>query len=138
MTTHQPLVGAVVVTHGQVGQELLAAAEMIVGEIAHIVAISMGWHQDVDESKKDIEQAIQSVSQGKGVIVLTDMFGGTPSSLALSFLKKGEIEIVTGVNLPMVVKLANQTGRENVSELAVGVKEHGQKQIAIAAELLGE
>ncbi len=132
------LVGALLVTHGQVGQELLAAAEMIVGEISHIASISIGWHVDVNESKKDIEAAIQNVNQGKGVIILTDTFGGTPSNIALSLLKKGEIEIVTGVNLPMVIKLANQTGEENVCQLASLVKEQGQKQISIASELLGE
>jgi len=132
------LVGALLVTHGQVGQELLAAAEMIVGEISHIASISIGWHVDVNESKKDIEAAIQNVNQGKGVIVLTDTFGGTPSNIALSLLKKGEIEIVTGVNLPMVIKLANQTGDENLCQLASAVKEQGQKQISIASELLGE
>ncbi|RPJ54692.1 MAG: hypothetical protein EHM23_28395, partial [Acidobacteria bacterium] len=114
------------------------AAELIVGEITHIVPVSIGWHVDVNESKKEIEQAIKTVSQGKGIIILTDMFGGTPSNLALSLLRKGELEIVTGVNLPMVIKLAQQTGKETVSELATMVKEQGQKQISIASELLGE
>ncbi len=138
MTTDQPLVGVLVVTHGQLANELVAAAEQIVGEITHIVPVSIGWHVDVNESKKEIEQAIQTVSQGKGVIILTDMFGGTPSNIALSLLRKGELEIVTGVNLPMVIKLAQQTGRETVSELATMVKEQGQKQISIASEFLGE
>jgi len=138
MTTDQPLVGVLVVTHGHLANELVAAAELIVGEITHIVPVSIGWHVDVTESKKDIEQAIQTVGQGKGVIILTDMFGGTPSNIALSLLRKGEIEIVTGVNLPMVIKLAQQTGRETVSGLAIMVKEQGQKQISIASELLGE
>jgi PTS system mannose-specific IIA component len=138
MTTDQPMVGALVVTHGQLANELVAAAELIVGEITHIVPVSIGWHVDVNESKKDIEQAIHTVSQGKGVIILTDMFGGTPSNIALSFLRKGELEIVTGVNLPMVLKLAQQTGLETVTELAGMVKEQGQKQISIASEFLGE
>jgi PTS system mannose-specific IIA component len=132
------LVGALLVTHGQVGQELLAAAEMIVGEFSHIASISIGWQVDVNESKKDIETAIRNINQGKGVIILTDSFGGTPSNIALSLLKKGEIEIVTGVNLPMVIKLANQTGEEDVCQLASAIKEQGQKQISIASELLGE
>jgi PTS system mannose-specific IIA component len=138
MTTEQPLVGVLVVTHGQLANEFVAAAELIVGEITHIIPVSIGWHVDVNESKKEIEQAIQTVSQGKGVIILTDMFGGTPSNIALSLLRKGELEIVTGVNLPMVIKLAQQTGRETVSELATMVKEQGQKQISIASEFLGE
>ncbi len=138
MTTDQPLVGVLVVTHGQLANELVAAAELVVGEITHIVPVSIGWHVDVNESKKEIEQAIQTVSQGKGVMILTDMFGGTPSNIALSFLRKGELEIVTGVNLPMVIKLAQQTGRETVTELAAMVKDQGQKQISIASEFLGE
>lgn len=133
-----PLVGALVVTHGQVGQELVAAAEMIVGEISHIAAIAIGWHEDVNESKQEIEKGIQSVDQGRGVIVLTDMFGGTPSNLSLSLMKKDEVEVVTGVNLPMIIKLANQTGKESLFELARMVKEQGQKNISIASELLGE
>jgi len=138
MTTDQRLVGVLVVTHGQLANELVAAAELIVGEITHIVPVSIGWHVDVNESKKEIEQAIQTVSQGKGVIILTDMFGGTPSNIALSLLRKGEIEIVTGANLPMVIKLTQQTGKETVTELAVLVKEQGQKQISIASEFVGE
>ncbi|RPI25602.1 MAG: PTS sugar transporter subunit IIA [Acidobacteria bacterium] len=138
MTTDQGLVGVLVVTHGHLANELVAAAEMIVGEITHIVPVSIGWHVDVNESKKEIEQAIHTVDKGKGVILLTDMFGGTPSNIALLFMKKGELEIVTGANLPMIIKLAQQTGQETVSELAFAVKEQGQKQISIPSEFLGE
>lgn len=132
------LVGALVVTHGQLGRELVAVAQTIVGEISHVVALSIGWNDDVAESKKRIEEAVQTVNQGKGVIILTDMFGGTPSNLSLSLLKRNELEIITGVNLPMIIKLANQSGKESLSELVIKVKEKGQKQISIASELLGE
>lgn len=137
MTT-SPLVGGLVVTHGQLGHELVAAAEMIVGEISHIAAYSIGWHDDLNESKREIEQRLQSINQGKGVIILTDMFGGTPSNLSLSLLKKGEVEVITGVNLPMIVKLASQSGSESLSELVRAIKQQGQKNISIASELLGE
>ena len=130
--------GALVVTHGQLGRELVAVAQTIVGEISHVVALSIGWNDDVAESKKRIEEAVQTVNQGKGVILLTDMFGGTPSNLSLSLLKRNELEIITGVNLPMIIKLANQSGKESLSELVIKVKEKGQKQISIASELLGE
>lgn len=130
--------GALVVTHGQLGRELVAVAQTIVGEISHVVALSIGWNDDVAESKKRIEEAVQTVNQGKGVIILTDMFGGTPSNLSLSLLKRNELEIITGVNLPMIIKLANQSGKESLSELVIKVKEKGQKQISIASELLGE
>jgi len=131
-------VGALVVTHGQLGQELVSAAQAIVGEISHMAAVSIGWNDDVNESKKKIEQGVSEVDQGKGVIILTDMFGGTPSNLSLPLLKKNELEIVTGVNLPMVIKLANQSGADSLSELVSKVKKQGQSHISIASELLGE
>ena len=136
--TQDSLVGALVVTHGQLGQELVAAAQAIVGEISYIVAVSIGWNDDVNESKKKIEQAVQEVDQGKGVIILTDMFGGTPSNLSFPLLKTNELEIVTGVNLPMVIKLANQSGSDSLLELVTKVKKQGQSHISIASELLGE
>ena len=107
--TQDALVGGLVVTHGQLGQELVAAAETIVGETLSIVAVSIGWNDDVAESQRKIEVAVQKVDTGKGVIILTDMFGGTPSNLALPLLKKGELEIVTGVNLPMISILSGLT-----------------------------
>ncbi len=136
--TEDSLVGALVVTHGQLGQELVSAAQAIVGEISYIAAVSIGWNDDVNESKKKIEQAVSEVDQGKGVIILTDMFGGTPSNLSFPLLKKNELEIVTGVNLPMVIKLANQSGADSLSELVTQVKKQGQSHISIASELLGE
>ena len=136
--TENSLVGALVVTHGQLGQELVSAAQAIVGEISYIAAVSIGWNDDVDESKKKIEQAVAEVDQGKGVIILTDMFGGTPSNLSLPLLKRNEVDIVTGVNLPMVIKVANQPGTDSLSELVTKVKKQGQSHISIASELLGE
>ncbi len=136
--TEDSRVGALVVTHGQLGQELVSAAQAIVGEISYIAAVSIGWNDDVDESKKKIEQAVAEVDQGKGVIILTDMFGGTPSNLSLPLLKRNELEIVTGVNLPMVIRVANQSGTDSLSELVTQVKKQGQSHISIASELLGE
>jgi PTS system mannose-specific IIA component len=102
-------VAGVIVTHGQLATELLAAAEMIIGPIAHIAAISIGWHDDVDVARDEIDGAITRVSEGGGVLILTDMFGGTPTNIASMFFVEGEVEVVTGVNLPMVIKLASQT-----------------------------
>ena len=135
MSQH-PLIGGLIVTHGQLGHELVAAAEMIVGEISHIASVSIGWHDDVNQSRKDIEEAVRTVDMGKGVIILTDMFGGTPSNVTLSLLKKGEVEIVTGVNLPMIVRLATQTEQDSLSELATKVKDQGQSHISMASEFL--
>ena len=136
--TDNPLVGVLLVTHGQLGKELVAATQTIVGEMSHITAVSIGWNDNVDESKARIEDAVLKLNQGKGVIILTDMFGGTPSNLSLSLLKKSELEIITGVNLPMVIKLANQSGNEPLDDLVVKVRDQGQKHISIASELLGK
>ena len=130
------LIGGLIVTHGQLGHELVAAAEMIVGEISHIASVSIGWHDDVNQSKKDIEEAVCTVDMGKGVIIFTDMFGGTPSNVTLSLLKKDEVEIVTGVNLPMIVRLATQTEQDLLSELATKVKDQGKSHISMASEFL--
>ena len=95
------MIGALVVAHGHLGRELVAAAEMIVGEIFHIQSVSVGWHDDVNEAHNDIEKRIAEVEDGSGVIILTDMFGGTPSNIAFSFHEPGKVDVVTGVNLPM-------------------------------------
>jgi len=136
--SNETLVGVLVVTHGRLGKELVKAAQMIVEEQPHIESFSLGWHNDVEKSKAKIAEAVESVDKGKGVIILTDMFGGTPSNLSLPLLEKGKMEIITGVNLPMVIKLANQSGKESFEDLAKKVKEQGQSQIAIASQLLGE
>lgn len=129
-------VGGVIVSHGQVANELLAAAETVVGELDHIVAVSIGWHDDVELAKSEIERAIDKVSQGKGVMVLTDMFGGTPTNISAMFLKEGEVEIVTGVNLPMVIKLASQVKEATLEELARQVEEQGKQSIYRTGALL--
>jgi PTS system mannose-specific IIA component len=129
-------VAGVIVTHGQLATELLAAAEMIIGPIAHIAAISIGWHDDVDAARAEIEGAIARVSEGGGVIILTDMFGGTPTNIASMFFVEGEIEVVTGVNLPMVIKLASQTDAESLAVVAGRVRDQGQQAIYLAGELL--
>jgi len=104
-------VAGVIVTHGHLAGELLAAAEMIVGPISHIAAVSIGWHDDVDAARDEVQRAIARVSQGAGVLLLTDMFGGTPTNIASMFLEEGVVEVVTGVNLPMVIRLATQLAR---------------------------
>lgn len=123
-------------THGQLGDELLACAQKIVGDVGHFKAVSIGWHDDVEASKAKLEEVISTVDSGKGVIILTDMFGGTPSNISLSVLRGG-LEVVTGVNLPMVIKLLNQKPDDTLEGLALKLKEQGQRQISVASELLG-
>ncbi len=129
-------VAGVIVTHGHLANELLAAAEMIVGQVKHITAVSIGWHDDVDVARGEIERAIARVSEGRGVLLLTDMFGGTPTNIASMFLAEGEVEVVTGVNLPMVIKLASQTGWESLMDVAKRVRDQGQEGIYLAGDLL--
>jgi PTS system mannose-specific IIA component len=129
-------VGGVIVSHGQVATELVAAAETVVGDLSHVVAVSIGWHDDVEAARDEIDRAITNVSQGKGVIVLTDMFGGTPTNISAMFLKEGEVEIVTGVNLPMVIKLASNTKDIPLSDLAREIEEQGKQAIYRTSALL--
>jgi Phosphotransferase system, mannose/fructose-specific component IIA len=129
-------VGGVIVSHGQIATELLAAAETVVGELSHITAVSIGWHDDVEASKAEIDRAVKKVSQGNGVLILTDMFGGTPTNISAIFIKEKELEIVTGVNLPMVIKLASQNREMSLSDLAREVEEQGKQAIYRTAALL--
>lgn len=130
------LVGGVIVTHGNLANELVSAAETIVGDIRHITAISIGWHDDLDIAREEISRAIERVNQGAGVLVLTDMFGGTPTNIACTFLGGAPIEVITGVNLPMVIRLAEQQPDENLQLIARQVRDQGQKSIYLASEVL--
>jgi mannose PTS system EIIA component len=130
------MIGGVIVTHGQLANELVSAAEMIVGEIHHITAVSIGWHDDVDVAREEIERAIKQVDTGSGVLLLTDMFGGTPTNIAATFLGQAQVEIVTGANLPMVIKLATQDKDEPLSDLARRVRDQGQQNIYLASDIL--
>jgi mannose PTS system EIIA component len=129
-------VAGVIVTHGQLASELLAAAEMIVGPISHIAAVSIGWHDDVDAARDEVQRAMSRVAQGAGVLLLTDMFGGTPTNIASMFLEESVIEVVTGVNLPMVIKLATSPAEEPLSEVARKICDQGRQGIYLAGALL--
>jgi PTS system mannose-specific IIA component len=132
------MIGIVVVTHGQLANELVSAAEMIVREIPLITAVSIGWHEDPADAQREIEEAIARVESGDGTIVLTDMFGGTPTNLSLSFLEKGKVEVLTGVNLPMLIKLIGIRG-EPGSDLGSVARQgcaQGKESIYLASDLL--
>ena len=128
--------GAVVITHGQLATELLNAAEMIVGEVPQFAAVSIGWHDDVDVAREAIGRAIERVRGAGGVLLLTDMFGGTASTLALSYLQAGRVEVVTGVNLPMLIKLAGLRTSPDMLEVARAMREHGRHAIWVASDLV--
>ena len=129
-------IGVVVVTHGQLATELLNAAEMIVGDLPGYYAVSIGWHDDVTVAHAAIAAAIAKVDAGVGVLVLTDMFGGTPSNLAMAFLDAGRVEVVTGVNLAMMIKLARGADDTDVLTRARTLCDHGKSAIRVASDLL--
>jgi len=135
MSTKNPT-GVVVITHGQLATELLNAAEMIVGDLPRFQAVSIGWHDDVTVAHAAIAAAITKVDAGGGVLLLTDMFGGTPSNLAMAFLDAGRVEVVTGVNLAMLIKLAKGAHEPDVLAQARTLCEHGKGAIRVASDLL--
>jgi len=130
------MIGVIVVTHGQLATELLNAAETIVGDLPRFSAVSIGWHDDTEDARGEIEQAIARVEQGAGVLILTDMFGGTASNLAMTFLTQGRVEVLTGVNLPMLIKLANLPEQSDLLAVAREMREHGRHAIWVASDLL--
>jgi PTS system mannose-specific IIA component len=136
VTARPSAVGVVVVTHGKLATELLNAAEMIVGTLPRFAAVSIGWHDDVSVARVEIERAIAKVNAGAGVLLLTDMFGGTPSNLGLSLLEVGRVEVVTGVNLPMLIKLAKAPEAADLLALARELRQHGRAAIRVASDLL--
>jgi PTS system mannose-specific IIA component len=130
------MIGGVIVSHGKLGEELLNALTIILGEAPNIEAISIGWYDDVEESKKKINQSLKRVDQKNGVVVFTDMFGGTPSNVSFSFLRNGQVEIITGVNLPMLIKFVSLQRSNNLKEVAKRAMEQGRKNIHLASALL--
>jgi PTS system mannose-specific IIA component len=142
MSEHAMKLGVVVVTHGQLATELVNSAEMIVGDLPHFAAVSIGWHDDVDRAREDIGLAIARVKaiagagdDATGVLVLTDMFGGTPANLAVTHVTP-QVEVITGVNLPMLIKLARPQKSASLADLAKEMREHGRNAIWVASELL--
>src|SRR3954469_5610721 len=115
ISSETPKVAGVIVSHGHLAGELLAAAEMIVGPISHIAAVSIGWHDDVDAARDEVQRAMTRVSKGAGMLLLTAMFGGRPTNIASMFLEEGAVEVLTGVTLPMVIKLATATAEETLT-----------------------
>jgi PTS system mannose-specific IIA component len=130
------MIGAVVITHGALATELLRAAEIIVGKIEGIVTVDIAPNQGVEEIHDAVEGAVRTVDSGDGVLVLTDMFGGTPSNIGLSFLGTHGVEVVTGVNLPMMVKFPIARASMPLPELARHLQECGQRNITIPGDML--
>ncbi|ANM28818.1 hypothetical protein ABI59_03150 [Acidobacteria bacterium Mor1] len=130
------MLGLIVVTHGGVAEELVKAAKKILGEVESLEAVSIDWDDDVSDATTRVEKAIKQVDQGEGVLVLTDMFGGTPTNLSLALLEPGRVDIVTGVNLPMLIKFTNHRDQYALTDAAGHIAEQGRQAIHVASELL--
>ena len=132
------MIGLVIVTHGGLAQEFLAALEHVHGPQEQVIAISIGPNDDMETRRSEIVDAVNQVDTGKGAILLTDMFGGTPSNISLSFIEEHAVEVVTGLNLPMLIKLATLTDEKTLEDLAPFIKSYGQRNISVASEILPE
>src|SRR5262245_26094151 len=130
------MIGVVVVTHGQLATELVNAAEMMVGDLPQFTGVSIGWHDDANDARGDIEQAIERVRGTEGVLLLTDMFGGTPSNLGMTFLEKDKVEVITGVNLPILIKLAGLRQSQDLLAVARQMRDDGRNAIWVASDLM--
>ncbi len=131
------MIGIVVVTHSGLGEALIEAAESIVeGPLEAATAVSVDLKQSAEEMRKKISSGIKAVDKGKGVLILTDMFGGTPSNLSLSFLEEGRIEVLTGVNLPLVIRAAKMRKDKDLNELAESLQAYGKRSISLASGVL--
>jgi len=130
------MIGLVLVTHGRLADEFVAALEHVVGPQAHVATVCIGPYDDMEQRRQDIVDRIGEVDQGQGVIVLTDMFGGTPSNLAISAMKPGEIEVIAGINLPMLIKLASVRTASKLADAVEQAQEAGRKYINVASRLL--
>lgn len=132
------MIGIVVVSHGRLAEEFIAALEHIVGPQQNLCAVCIGADDDMDRRRRDILDSVAKVDTGNGVAVLTDMFGGTPSNLALSVLDQANVEVVAGVNLPMLIRLASIRGNCTLTEAVASAQEAGRKYINVASNLLAE
>ena len=132
------MIGLVLVTHGRLASEFITAMEHVVGPQDRIEAICIGPEDDMEARRNDISEAIARVNVGRGVIILTDLFGGTPSNLAISLMRSEEIEVIAGVNLPMLIRLEGARKAMEVKAAVAAAREAGRKYISVASEILGE
>jgi mannose PTS system EIIA component len=132
------MIGLVLVTHGHLAREFVVAMEHVIGEQDQIATICIGPEDDMEGRRADIDKAIREVDAGDGVVLLTDLFGGTPSNLAISLMETGRIEVIAGINLPMLIRLGGARKSMKVTEAVAAAREAGKKYITVASEVLGE
>ena len=131
------MIGLVLVTHGNLALEFISAMQHVVGKQEQVEAVCIGPDDDMEVRRDEILKKVESVNKGDGTIVLTDMFGGTPSNLALSIMEKAKVEIIAGINLPMLIKLCSLRKDKSLKESVTGAQEAGKKYITVASQLLG-
>jgi PTS system mannose-specific IIA component len=132
------MIGMVLVTHGRLAAEFIAALEHVVGPQQHVAAVCIGADDDMEQRRRDILDSVATVEEGDGVVLLTDMFGGTPSNLAISVLDRANVEVIAGVNLPMLIKLASVRGTSKLPAAVMQAQEAGRKYINVASQLLAD
>jgi PTS system mannose-specific IIA component len=132
------MIGLVLVTHGRLADEFVTAMEHVVGKQEQIATVAIGPEDDMEARRNDIDSAIKAVDAGRGVIVLTDLFGGTPSNLAISLMERGRVEVIAGINLPMLIRLESARKAMKVVDAVAAAREAGRKYISVASEVLGE
>lgn len=132
------MIGLVLVTHGNLAKEFVAAMQHVVGPQEQVESVCIGAEDDMENRRQEILQKVSAVDDGSGVVVLTDMFGGTPSNLAISIMDKANVEILAGINLPMLIKIASLRKEKNLKETVTGAQEAGKKYINVASQLLGQ
>ena len=138
MDIPQQMIGLVLVTHGRLADEFVTAMEHVVGPQEQVATIAIGAEDDMEARRGDIADAIAAVDAGAGVIVLTDLFGGTPSNLAISLMERGRVEVIAGMNLPMLIRLGSARRKMKVADAVAAAREAGRKYISVASEVLGE
>ena len=132
------MIGLVLVTHGRLADEFVTAMEHVVGKQEAVATVNIGPDDDMEGRRNDIAAAIERVDAGRGVILLTDLFGGTPSNLAISLMERGRIEVIAGINLPMLIRLESARKKMKIVDAVAAAREAGRKYISVASEVLGE
>ncbi|MGB7373640.1 PTS sugar transporter subunit IIA [Pontixanthobacter sp.] len=131
------MIGMILVTHGNLAVEFVSAMEHVVGQQGAIATICIGPHDDMEQRRADIARSVAAVDDGTGVIILTDLFGGTPSNLAISLLQTGKVEVIAGINLPMLIRLAEARKKNDIGTAVIAARDAGQNYITVASEFLG-
>jgi PTS system mannose-specific IIA component len=132
------MIGMILVTHGNLAEEFVHAMEHVVGDQSAVATVCIGPNDDMERRRSEIADAIAAVDSGEGVIILTDLFGGTPSNLAISLMQAGKVEVIAGINLPMLIRLAKARSCMSVRDAVAAARDAGRNYITIASEYLGQ